>query len=262
MADLSFKNWQVDLVRVTAFYGQISEEARKGWPSWWTTLVGVPSEKTELRRRDAVLHEVGPYKGGDLILGIQPGRIDWYLRATDKVDDRAESSGEIAALTHDATKSFYDLILRWIKLDSCPTIKRIAVGAILLQPVENRQTGYRKLNAYLHSFKLDPEASDFLYQINRPRTSRTGITDLRINRLCKWSVALLGEVAVSLSVGPKDIGPLTGSVEGQGHYACRLELDVNTSQEHEGDFSGDTLSTIFAELVDHAQEISERGDIP
>ncbi len=261
MPDLSFKNWQVDLVRVTAFYGQVSEDARKGWSSWWTTLVGVPSEKTELRRRDAVLHEIGPFKGGDLILGIQPGRIDWYLRATDKMAERAEGSAELAFITPDAAKGFYDLILRWMKLDSCPGINRLAIGAILLQPVESRQAGYRKLGMYLHSIKLDQESSDFLYQINRPRESRVGITGLGINRLCKWSVALLGEVSVSLSVAPKDSKPVKGAVVGQGHYACRLELDVNTSQEHETEFSRDKLNAIFSELVDQAQEISEKGDV-
>lgn len=261
MPDLSFKNWQVDLVRVTAFYGQASEEAKKDWASWWTTLVGVPSEKTELRRRDAVLHEVGPFKGGDLILGIQPGRIDWFLRATDGVDDKKADSGEIASLSPDAINAFQDLISRWIRLDSCPAIKRLAVGAILLQPAENRQAGYRKLGSYLPSLTLDPESSDFIYQINRPRKTRIGIPELRINRLCKWSVALIGEVSVSLSMNPKGIGPVVGSVEGQGHYACRLELDVNTAQEHEGTFSSDTLEMIFAELVNQAQEISEKGDM-
>lgn len=187
--------------------------------------------------------------------------IDWYLRATDKIVDRAESSEEIAFVAHDATKGFYDLILRWMKLASCPGVNRLAVGAILLQPVENRQAGYRKLGAYLHSLKLDSESSDFLYQINRPRESLTGITDLRINRLCKWSVALLGEVSVSLSFLPKDLKPVKGSIEGQGHYACRLELDVNTSQEHEQEFSRDRLHVIFNELVDQAQEISEKGDV-
>jgi len=263
MPELSFKNWQVDLIRVTGFYGQIAPDKRKEWSSWWTQLVGVPPENSSHRKRDEVLQEEGPFNGGALILALQPGRIDWYLRALeDQEEGQQDIPASVVCLKPEAIIKFYELAVRWMKLDTCPPLTRLALGGLLLQPVEDRQNGYQKLKNYLHDVKLSPESSDFLYQINRPRDSRVGLSGLRINRLCKWSVALLGRISVSLSVVPKDKKPVTGSVEGQGQYACRVELDINTAQEFKGEFSGHILNSIFNELVDLAQEIAEKGDVP
>jgi hypothetical protein len=49
---------------------------------------------------------------------------------------------------------------------------------------------------------------------------------------------------------------------GPRHYACRLELDINTVPEFQGQFERERLAPIFQELVDFAVEISNHGDVP
>jgi hypothetical protein len=44
--------------------------------------------------------------------------------------------------------------------------------------------------------------------------------------------------------------------------ACRLELDISTMPEWEGELPHDGLPEVFRELVDLGQEIAEKGDIP
>jgi len=262
MSDLSFKNWQVELIRVTGFYGQISTEKKLAWSSWWTDLVGVPPENTTLRKRDDLFQEEGPFNGGNLILAIQPGRIDWYLKAlTDGQEEEQSDSPGLAFLKPEAIAKFHDLIAGWMKLNSCPSLIRLAVGCVLLQPVQSREAAYLQLRNYLHAVDLKPEARDFIYQINRPRESRSVPADLQINRLSKWSVPLRGKVAFSISLGTKDKSAMAGSFEGQGQFACRVELDINTAQDYKGEFSGNDLLTVFDELVTLAREISEKGDV-
>src|SRR4029077_16583024 len=80
---------------------------------------------------------------------------------------------------------------RWIK-EMSPTISRLAFGAVLFQSAESHETGYELLKSYLPKLEVDSKGSfDFLYQINRPRLSMSGIPSLQINRLSKWAVVAL-----------------------------------------------------------------------
>jgi hypothetical protein len=262
MTELSFKNWQVDLVRVTAFYGQIDSEKKQPWSSWWTDLVGVPPENTSLKKRDEILQDEGPFNGGDLILALQPGRIDWYLKSRREEQEAEDDQQGIICLKPEALGKFQELVRRWMKLDSCPPVTRLALGCVLLEQVESRQAGYLRLRNYLPAVDLNPDSSDFLYQINRPRNSRTVAEGLRVNRLCKWSVAFLGKVSFSLSMGQKDKQPFTGSVQGHGQHACRVEVDINSDPEYKDELVGDKLLSLFDEFAGLAKEIAEKGDVP
>jgi hypothetical protein len=46
------------------------------------------------------------------------------------------------------------------------------------------------------------------------------------------------------------------------YFACRLELDINTLPEFQGELERAQLSSLFHELVDLAVEIANQGDIP
>lgn len=261
MTELSFKNWQVDLARVTVFYGQIDSEKKQEWASWWTELVGVPPENTSLKKRDEILQDEGPFNGGDLILALQPGRIDWYLKAKRAEKENEDGQHGIVCLKPEALVKFQELVSRWMKLASCPPVARLALGCVLLQQVESRQAGYLQLRNYLPAVDLNPDASDFLYQINRPRNSTTVASGLRINRLCKWSVAFLGKASFSLSMGHKDKQPFTGSVQGHGQYACRVEVDINSDPEYKEELVGEKLLSVFDEFVVLTKEVAEKGDV-
>jgi len=134
------------------------------------------------------------------------------------------------------------LMLRW--LAGCPPLQRLAFGAVLTRPVDDLLTGYRQISDYLPFVQLDPESSsDFSYQINRPRNS-TVISGLRINRFSRWSVARVFASTFDTQIG------------------CRVELDINTAQEFQGELPQEKLPVIIQELVDLGKEIAENGDIP
>jgi hypothetical protein len=145
---------------------------------------------------------------------------------------------------------------RWFEIDDLPSIARLAFGAIVLCPVEDHQTGYQRLNQYV-PVELDPVASsDFIYQINRRRDSNTGIPELVINRLSRWSVA--HGTLTNFALGPT--GPIATS--GPTYFACRLQLDINTVPGSSTILPGQQIPRIFYELVELGEEIIEKGDIP
>lgn len=258
MTELSYKNWQVELTRITAFYGQLPPEKKEGWNTWWNDLVGVPPEHSSFRQRDSISQHEGPFNGGVLILALQPGRIDWYLTAK-QAEEEPDSPGGLSLLKPEAIAKFQDLISRWMLLESYPPLIRLAFGQVLLQPVESREAGYLQLRTYLPSVDLRPESTDFLYQINRPRQSTT-VPGLRINRLCKWSVILASKISFIFSTGQKETTSFSPRLV-DSEQACRVELDINTLPEHQSEFDRPTSSAVFEELVLLAKEIAEKGDV-
>lgn len=243
--------WQVETLRMTGFPSPAAPIAAS---TWWKDLVGEEPETRVLQPRRGGHQEEGVLDNGKLVLVIQPARVDWLFTVADAHRMEGQSIPAIGLLPQ-ALDTFRQLMLRWFALETCPSLIRLAFGTVLLQPVEDRPTGYRRLAAYLSSVTLDPEgASDFLYQINRPRESTAGITGLRINRLSKWSVAL-HELA-AFSFAPATVTMSTPLV------ACRLELDINTAPDFQGELARPQLPHVFHELVHLGQEIASEGDIP
>ena len=142
-------------------------------------------------------------------------------------------------------------------MDNCPELQRLAFGAVLLQPVEDRISGYSLLDAYLPTVNLDGEGSQgFLYQINRPR--RGAIEDQPINRLCKWSVQT--RTIAGMMIEGQGIQPLPSGAHTS--MSCRLELDINTNGDFTGKFSGEKALEVLRILRDFAIEIATEGDKP
>lgn len=202
--------------------------------------------------------EEGKFKEGKLVLRVELGRIDWlFTKARDR-EPNFEEMSTVGSFPESLDK-FAELMPHWFEIETCPSIQRLAFGAILLNPVESRQAGYRQISEYLPNVKLDSEdSSDFLYQINRPRDSNSGIADLRINRLSKWSVATQTWMESRLS--PKSAS--VSRFSGPQIFACRLELDINTMPDFKGELTQKQLPPIFQELVKLGKEIVQKGDIP
>lgn len=245
--------WQVESLRMTVFpspAAQIEPE-----PSWWTDLVGEPPETQVMQRKQGIRREEGPFASGRLILTIQPSRIDWLYRAMDDAESDREGPSTVGPLP-ESLNTFSQLMSRWFESGECPSAQRLAFGAILLQPVDDRQTGYQRLAAYLPDLQLSLEgATDFFYQINRARNSCSGIPGLKINRLSKWA-AFSWTIT---EIPPVPEGRLQVRQKGTG---CRVELDINTHPDFSGDLPQDQLPRIFEELVTLGQEIAREGDIP
>ena len=98
---------------------------------------------------------------------------------------------------YEKSDEFVTLMSRWLEFDTGPSLRRLAFGAVLLHPAENRVEGYRKIQPYLQHVTMQPEeSSDFLYQINRPREAEVAISGLQINRVSKWSVGRMQLITV------------------------------------------------------------------
>lgn len=244
--------WKSQVLRLTAFPSkpfQIPE------PSWWFKLLGeLPDDRVSKPKQTGVL-EIGPFQSGRLQLNVLPVKIDWHYTIPDDQPITEQEGIQSIGPFLDSLEHFRPLMLRWLD-EMCPPIQRLAFGAIVTQPVGSHQEGYRQLSAYIPSVKLETEgSSDFLYQINRPRNTKTGISDLEINRLCKWSV--IKARALFMTSPPSKV-----VIQDLNLLACRLEMDINTSQEYSSDLPPKQLSQIFQELTDFSKEIAANGDIP
>ena len=250
----SVGGWEVNTLRATTFVGpdfNVHPEI-----SWWTQVVENDAEESRSRRSVGELQESGVFEGKRLVLDIKPGRVDWNLSALPGPPDELPEMLPTIGPLNDVLTSFLRLTSKW--LDVCPPASRIAFGAILIKPVPDRETGYSAISELLPTVEIDPENSfDFHYQINRPRTSLSGITGLRLNRLAKWSVAATFRLQVGAGVGGRGV---VHDAE-QPRFFCRLELDMNTDSEFSEGFSRDNMRPVFHELVDLGRQIAEGGDI-
>jgi hypothetical protein len=192
-------------------------------------------------------------------LQVAPERIDWLLapliEPSEEAGEELPPTPPSAGPFTEALSSFLKLAIQW--LQGCPPVTRLAFGAILFQPTVDRRAGHVQLSKYLHSIDLDPDTSDFFYQINRPRNSTSGISGLRINRLTKWSVIMFQHFSVTLGKATITTAGYTTQ-----EAACRVELDINTAPDFPDVLPHETLPKIFQELVDLGQEITAKGDIP
>lgn len=244
--------WQSQSLRVTAFP---SPEAQVGEVSWWSELTGGQPDERTSRPKTGSLREQGAFERGRLGLSIEPERVDWVFAAVRPAGAEDEPLPVLGSF-NDTLPLLMGVVDRWLDLADVPPIHRLAFGSVLVQPVENRATGYRLLADYLPSIAIDPDgSSDFLYQINRPRLSASGVPGLRINRLSKWSVSLT--LGTKVTMGPPG---LTVAIS-EGVSACRLELDVNTAPDYEGDLPKGRLAGVLHELAGMALEIAQRGDV-
>lgn len=189
-------------------------------------------------------------------MSLSPVRIDWNWNKllTDDVPDAIPVIGPLP----EAIETFKNAMKKWIDYQ-IPT-RRLAFGAVLLQPVENAVDGYKRIQEYVESVKLDIDhMSEFMYQINRSRPSTTGVADLVINRLTQWSVVEFRPISVHAVLGsPGDQSVISS---GDAHRAFRLGLDINTKPENVDELPPDKMSDIFSELVEMGLEIAEKGDV-
>lgn len=248
----ALSEWVVESLRATAFP---SADAQVNANNWWRNVLGEDPETRVVRPRLGELQDHGPFRGAKLTLRVHPTRIDWIL-ASGLPETEPPAGFPTIGSFEETCPHFHDLISRWFPLS--PALERLAFGAIALLPLASQSDGYLRLSAYLPAVQLDPVgSSDFFYQVNRPRSSRCKIKGLRINRLSKWSVARMEFKALVL--GRQEELRVIG---GEGVFSCRVELDVNTSPDFDGDFASDQSTEIFGELLDLGREILKEGDRP
>ena len=245
--------WQAESLRFTIFP---LPTVVIGEPTWWQDLIGELPEKRVATPKRGVLQEEGNFDGGRLILNIQPMRIDWLLTTGSGQEGGLETFPNVGPFA-ESLKTFLALIDRWIQSETFPPVKRVALGAVLLQPVESKQLAYERLAKYLPKVELDASnSSEFFYQINRPRASTSGIAKLKINRLSKWSVMSWRSAVVAVT--PVS---LEQAAMGPEVFTCRLELDINTAPDFSEMLPREMLPRILQELANVGQEIAQDGDV-
>lgn len=237
--------WQARLVRVTAFVGPAAQA--DDIPKW-ATLIGSPAEAKTIRL--GLTHEEGSFRRGRLAVVAQAGvRADIVYAAA--IDPQIGALQMLGGLS----EAFSDVVpIANRFLEECPETSRVALGAILLEPTNSLQSAHEFLNTRVKSTRFNFDgASDFLYQINRPRPSKT-LGNLSINRLSKWAAVRMTLVQQDPSAGTTV--PLTET------NAASLELDLSTDSSWHGALSVSQRFSLFTELLALGAELSESGDIP
>jgi len=251
--------WQAQALRISALWPAAEISVAEAWAE----IMGAEPDTTATQKGgEQQAQGSRPSAEGDqqeeiISLVTKPDRIEWTLRAK----GRGEASEEPPDLTlrslAEALASVTDIGKRWIASKFCPTAQRLALGAMLLAPVQDRQEGYRKLAPYLPGVEIDPEGSrDFFYQVNRPRVTHAPGFDLVVNRLSKWSVAFFKTIVVGFG---RDGKPPTSRGRAES-FACHLVLDINTDQDYAGELGPDEMRALLVEFASLATEISKEGD--
>ena len=246
-------DWKVQVLRCTAFYAPDQQFDISGW---WAEMVGDLPETETKRVKDGISIEEGPYKEGKLTLARSPIAVDLRLQLAVKLPDEVNGIPTLGNF-EEKCPEYIDLVKKKLfNVATFPLVTRLAFGSIINLPAKDLQEGYKQLSAYIKDVKIDPVNScNFLYQINRRRTSKTGIKELDINRLNRWSVAEYKVVTTSFGAGTER------TIVNVPNYACRLEIDINTCQEFQDCLPKEKLGGIFEELVDIGKEIICQGDI-
>lgn len=251
MVKRNSSDWQTEALRLTAF---TVEPIGPGNVGWWEALVGETPTVSQTRPRERVVTEQGPFSGGSLSVDVSTSRMDWRFG----VDPSEPPPGFQSLGPYETQRDeFRDLMHKWLK-KSAP-LNRLAFGAVLLSPATSLPGAYEALATFLHSVKIDPHSTrDLIYRINRRRPCRCGIEGLEINRMSTWGAISLSTIELELSSeGSKEVRQV-----GTSHYACRLEIDINTAPEFKGELDRGALPALFDELVDLGSEIATEGDIP
>jgi hypothetical protein len=246
------ETWRAGYLRLAAFPEQPVYGIAQ---NWWQELTGSEASECNEKRQTREKTESGDFAGANLLLEIDLVRVQWTAQVVYnplEIDSAVPTLGPFV----DRSNWFRELMKVW--LGKAPPLKRLAFAGRVEQPVAGHVEGYELLNRYLRSVDVDTKSSDFLYRVNRRRSSRTGIPDLEINRLCTWAVRKQTlRVNVSSAMEPPQVTQ-------SEFYATVAEFDINTVPELPGGLlpSGEGLIAILHELVDLATEIATVGDQP
>jgi len=195
----------------------------------------------------------GPFPPGRLLLQKQlPGRLDIVYAGFPKPEQREDPVATLGTF-EPAFEAFRTVAHKLF--DRVGSSVRLALGAEMVQPADTALAAYRTLIGHIGSATFKVEGgSEFVYQINRPRNSKT-LPGLLINRVARWNASSWQPVTFELTGGARILsGPLSvGAV---------ITTDVNTDAERTNPLPEDKLAGLIDELRDLTLEIRDKGDIP
>ena len=252
---MSEVRWEAESLRATAFYG--AGETPRDASRLWELLMHRQPDQVSSRPKERIYLAEGSFGGSgkQLQCAIRPERVDWVLRAAPPAPNIQPEGLPTVGTLPGVLPSFEDLGIKW--LEGSSGITRLAFGAVLLFEVSSLNEANERLSALLPSVTLGPEGvSDLIFRINRRRTLASREERLA-NRLGTWSTVQGGSVGFAVpGDGPPKFTHRTG------HFACRLELDMNTVGEFTPPLRGVEAAEVLRELVLFGAEIAEQGDKP
>ena len=249
MPESNPNDWKVEGLRHSTF---VREPLTIPDFSPWQSLLGTPPTERSTKPMEQLVKEEGSYLDGWLSVEARTKRIDWRLGLN---PGNIPQSLPVIGAYNEIQKNFLSLMKKWSS--TCPPTHRLAYGAVLLLSRDSLQDVYSTLNDFLNDVTIDPmNTRDFMYRINKRRTSKRSGPPIQINRLSTWSLVEISRIDIDISsrktitVGDVADGKL-----------CRLELDINTAPEYQGPISSEEAVMLTEELFDLAAEIATKGDV-
>jgi hypothetical protein len=237
-------DWKVRSARLTFFIAPNASVPSE----LWKKIAGEEPETSVLLRAQAVKTESGPLAEGVLKVQVQPMRIDCVYESL------VEASGNVGSLGPfpQALTPLSSLMERWADSDSFPSTQRVALGVTLYSETSDRASGYRALASFVDGVPTSEDATDFIYQVNRPRPSNVPMDGLVINRLSRWSVAGVQMVALGAGALSWPATPMQTFLQ--------LDLDLSTNADLSISIPSESVVPVIHDLVTAASEISTRGN--
>jgi len=190
----------------------------------------------------------GPHANGRLSVVSALGRIDTILSPLP-----SPVGGQWPSIGNWPMRASVLRLMEFVK--DIPPITRIAFGATVISPVEDKIAGYRLIEqgAFDIQPKIPDEVSDFLLQFNCPVRSRRGPDGMTINRLARWGVAQVKLIWMQIGSSP----PISREPTTREVMAARLELDFNTAAEWTNEIPRNQVTELAAELVELSEQYVE-----
>ncbi len=239
--------WLAESLRYTSFIpGRVETDLR----SWWDSTTGVDPDKIQTEPKSDSQTVEGTVEGKKIILQFTQSRVNW-IWAPSEIELLGEFPLRHIGEFKNVLPEYLDLLDRWFSIKDLPEFHRIAFGAVLIYPVASLEEGYTRLQDQIPSLSLDPSVStEVEYSINRPITLTVNDDPFEINRLTKWSMKNYKVIAIE---------PQGTQHEAQQHL-CRLELDINSTQDRASPVPEKEIPALFHGLVDLGVQISDDGE--
>ena len=205
--------WRTLQLRLTAFptSGMPASLAR----DWWVAITQTSPSEINEQPRKGVMQIKGLINGTSLLMTADSTRLD--IRQVFEGPSQMESS--LLPVYTDMLPKFTHLAIRWLGLETCPQLQRLAFGSIMAKPSSSLDECRETLASYLPMMDLsEAEMRDFLYQVNPRRVSEV-IDALTVNRLMKWSVGVKETVIVNTDNRSVVVGP-------DREFRSQLEVDI------------------------------------
>jgi hypothetical protein len=198
--------WQVESLRFTLF---CSSNDKQTDSSLWEKITGLPPESRTNRPQERLSVEEGLWDNNQLSVVVRPDRIDVIIASSPIIIPELPNIGQLEVIISKIPNLLDKLLFN--------EVTRIAFGLVLLHTEQDHSSAYKTLAKLLPNVRIQPDAREFIYQINLPTTSKNELS-IEINRLQHWSAVFVEFMNVA------DLNRVK-------LFATRVELDISTDKD-------------------------------